>query len=273
MTFYMYRAQSDDDYAATNLNMADLPGVMWYLHNEVIVSTPRKYNVSRIIRFRVTMKTTEQAYQETHKQFGQFTAFDAGKCTVPTCEDIFQQYGYLVGCQHTDSGQGLGNYVALESYPCVKPNCKEGTWYSLPGPCPSMPLDQKDGMCNMTSPGGQCNFTYDDINGFSEAPVTGESDCTYYTKWAGQIHLNELIGIPVGYQVYQSFWQSGNEEYSVALDRGNCQEGYNCTFWNGRNDQAQCAQRQQAIKDMFDAKFPFYPSSDELGDAPGCSTA
>mmetsp|Transcript_82392 Transcript_82392/g.233662 ORF Transcript_82392/g.233662 Transcript_82392/m.233662 type:complete len:457 (+) Transcript_82392:125-1495(+) len=275
MSFYMYRAQSDADYPATNVNMGDLPGVLWYLHNEVIVSNPRKYDVTRIIRFRVTVKTTQHGYAMTHSQFGPFTAFDRGQCTVPTCDSIFQQNGYLVGCQNTDSSQGLGNYVSLQSVPCTPPNCKEGTWYSLPGPCPSYPLENKDYTCNGTSPGGQCQFVYGDggVTGFDEAPVTGENDCTYYAKWAGQIHLNELIGLPPDLASYQAFWQAQNWEYNVASDAGVCTENYNCTFWNGRNDQEACAVRQRYIQDTFDAKFPFYPATSTLGESPPCSAA
>lgn len=280
MNFYMYRAQSDDNYPMNNVNLGDLPGVMWYLHNEVLVSTPRKFNVTRLMRFRVTMMTTPQSYAVTHGQFGQFTAFDTGRCTVPGCDQIFQRDGYVVGCQNTNSAQGLGNYVSLSTYPCTPPNCKEGTWYSLPGPCPAYYYSQRPYMCNVTAPGGQCQFIYGEgggVTGFEEAPVTGNKDCTYYAKWAGQVYLNELMGLQVvegpqniAYEAYTSWWQQGNAEYNVQNDNGVCAEGYDCSFWKGRNNQTACAERMRKIQYIFDTKFPFYPKTADLGEAPPC---
>lgn len=283
MSFYMYRAQSDEDFPMENVNLGDLPGVMWYLHNEIIVSTPRKYNVTRLMRFRVTMKTTQESYNLVHQQFGQFTAFDSGMCTVPSCAQIFQRDGYVVGCQNTDSSAGLGNYVSLSSVPCTPPNCKEGTWYSLPGPCPSSYYNQRPDYCNITEPGGQCQFIYGEgggVTGFEVPPVSGQKDCAFYAKWAGQIYLNELIGLPtvelgqkVHYQRYNEWWQQGNQEYSVSYDRGICAEGTDCSFWNGRNNQTACAERMRKIEYIFDTKFPFYPPTASLGEAPPCNAA
>lgn len=286
MSFYMYRAQSDDDYAMQNVNLGDLPGVMWYLHNEIIVSTPRKYNVSRLMRFRVTMKTTPESYAQVKQQFGQFTAFDSGMCTVPNCAQIFQRDGYVVGCQNTDSSQGLGNYVSLTTVPCTPPNCKEGTWYSMPGPCPSTYYNLQQPGCNLTEPGGQCQFNYGQgggaqgVTGFEIPPVSGTKDCAYYAKWAGQIYLNELIGLPVvelgqkvHYQRYTEWWQQGYSEFNVAYDTGICPEGQDCTFWAGRNNQTACAERMKKIQYLFDSKFPFYPPTSALGEAPPCNAA
>jgi hypothetical protein len=295
MNFYMYRAQSDENYPMANVNMGDLPGVMWYLHNEVVVSTPRKYNVTRILRFRVTMMTTQESYAQSRAQFSKYTAFDSGKCTVPGCEPFFGQYGYAIGCQNTASSQGLGNYVSLTTVPCTPPACKEGTWYSLPGPCPDRPFGyQKEDGCNLTATGGQCQFEYGTagsggVTMFQEAPVTGEKDCTYYAKWAGQIYLNELIGIPtidntlgsptagkdLHVDYYDQWWKAQNAEYMVANDNGVCQEGgtleaTNCSFWAGRNDQQKCADRIRYIQDMFDKKYPFYPLTSTMGEAPPC---
>lgn len=283
MNFYMYRAQSDDNYPMNNVNLGDLPGVMWYLHNEVMVSTPRKFNVTRLMRFRVTMMTTPESYAVTKKQFGQYTAFDTGKCTVPGCADIFKRDGYVIGCQNTDSAQGLGNYVSLSSVPCSPPNCKQGTWYSLPGPCLSYYYNDRPDYCNYTEPGGQCQFLYGEgggVTGFEEAPVSGQKDCTFYAKWAGQIYLNELIGLPVmdgpnnvAYEEYTRWWQAGNAEYLVSSDNGQCTSEYQCDFWAGRNDQQVCADRMRHIQDLFDTKFPFYPKTADLGEAPPCDAA
>jgi hypothetical protein len=299
MSFYMFRARSDDNYPMTNVNMGDLPGVMWYLHNEVVVSTPRKYNVTRILRFRVTMQTTQENYASTGMQFSKYTAFDSGKCTVPGCTSFFQREGYALGCQNTASSQGLGNYVSLTKVPCTPPACKEGTWYSLPGPCPDRPFGyQKEDGCNLTQTGGQCQFDHGaGVTGFQEAAVTGAPDCTYYAKWAGQIYLNELIGLPfptssnppgssptagqaLHVSSYDDWWKQGNQEYSVAMDTGVCQsstsfnssayQASNCGFWDGRNDQQACASRVRLIQEMFDRKYPYYPQTATLGEPPPC---
>mmetsp|Transcript_98343 Transcript_98343/g.220159 ORF Transcript_98343/g.220159 Transcript_98343/m.220159 type:complete len:436 (+) Transcript_98343:75-1382(+) len=255
MVFYMYRAQSDADYPMINVNMADLPGVMWYLHNEVVVSTPRKYNVTRIVRWKVTMKTTQESYMIRQRQFGPFTAFDLGKCTVPNCPHVFEKFGYVVGCQNTDSTQGLGNYVSLTTIPCTPPDCKEGAWYSLPGPCPIKMIDSKDEYCNETMPGGECPS--DD--------VTGTPGCTFYSTWAGEVRLDELVGI----SDYHEFWLTRQQEYNVNEDAGVCDPGFNCSFWNGRNDQEKCAWRMQQVEYLFAQKY-YYQFEPTLAEPPPC---
>merc|ERR1711933_472102 len=78
MIFYVYRAQSAANYPLENINAADLAGVMWYLHNEVIPATPRKYHIDRIRRFKITVKNTHEFWNAHKRQFGAFVAYDAG---------------------------------------------------------------------------------------------------------------------------------------------------------------------------------------------------
>mmetsp|Transcript_56816 Transcript_56816/g.144002 ORF Transcript_56816/g.144002 Transcript_56816/m.144002 type:complete len:625 (+) Transcript_56816:52-1926(+) len=154
-TFYIYRAQSDDNYPAENVNAGDLRGVMWYLHHEVVQMCPRKYSISRILRLKISMR---------QDQLGQFVAFDNGLCTVPHCEKNWKA-GFRVGCQARYYGD------------------LKGHWYSLPGACPSRKATNKTMKCMLEEPGGACDW------------VTGERNCTYHVEHAGEIRIDELTGI------------------------------------------------------------------------------
>merc|ERR1712050_274241 len=66
--FYMYRAQSDEAYPMENVNTGNLAGVLWYLHNEIVQSTPRKYDVTRVLRLKVTMKNTQELWAAHQSQ-------------------------------------------------------------------------------------------------------------------------------------------------------------------------------------------------------------
>jgi len=154
-TFYIYRAQSDADYPAESINAADIRGVMWYLHNEVVRMCPRKYGITRILRLKMSMR---------EDQMGPFAAFDSGLCTVPNCEKLWKE-GFRIGCQERYYGDLLGH------------------WYSLPGACPSRKAKDKTMKCMLEEPGGACDW------------VTGQRNCTYHVEHAGEIRIDELTGI------------------------------------------------------------------------------
>jgi len=109
MTFYMYRAQSDVLHPFENLNAGDLAGIMWYLHNEIVQTTPRNFNVTRILRYKVTVKNPAEFFHEFGKQFGPYVPFDNAKCAVMGCNEIWSQHGFVVGCKNLD--RRMGNYV------------------------------------------------------------------------------------------------------------------------------------------------------------------
>eukprot|EP00406_Dinophysis_acuminata_P066457 CAMPEP_0179269114 /NCGR_PEP_ID=MMETSP0797-20121207/30793_1 /TAXON_ID=47934 /ORGANISM="Dinophysis acuminata, Strain DAEP01" /LENGTH=425 /DNA_ID=CAMNT_0020977425 /DNA_START=28 /DNA_END=1302 /DNA_ORIENTATION=+ len=236
MTFYVYRAQSDAVYPPANVNTADLGGVLWYLHNEIVSSTPRKYDVTRILRFKITVKNTWALYKETHSQFGPFVAFDAGRCTVPACDQLWNKYGFVVGCQYLDPV--VASYT--RQVPCVPPSCHAGFWYSLPGPCPSADLMTKSEACVQALPGGSCSH------------VTGVRDCTYAVEGAGEVDLNEFSFI----DNYTEFIEAGRVEYNPATDTG---VGF--TFWDGKHDQSRCQWRMDRLQRHFVEKYPEYPDA------------
>ncbi|CAK9115957.1 unnamed protein product [Durusdinium trenchii] len=163
MTFYMYRAQSDYCYAMENVNLGDLAGVMWYLHKEVVASVPRKYNVTRILRYLVTVKNPKETFEhkqylfngETHgKQFGPFGAFDQARCTATHCESELKEFGNAVGCQAVETGYYNYKRQAPVDYcdPPDSPECISGTWYSLIGDCPLESLYKKTEDCKQQHP-------------------------------------------------------------------------------------------------------------------------
>ncbi|CAE7680253.1 unnamed protein product [Symbiodinium sp. CCMP2592] len=90
-SFYAYRAKNDKNYEDTtrgskhvlqNVNMANLPGVMWYLHSEVVGHCPRKFGIVRILRYKITMKPTPELERTGHP-FAHLCHFDSGACTGP----------------------------------------------------------------------------------------------------------------------------------------------------------------------------------------------
>jgi len=253
MTFYMYRAQGTDDYPIENLNLADLAGVMWYLQHEVVGSRPRKFHIERLIRYKVTMKNTQEYFDAFHKQFGPFVAFDSGYARGQS--ETWEKFGYVVGCQVVNSPHV--RYVPSESaepacFPKDSPVCRSGKWYSLPGPCPDEQVAGKTPACVAQFPGGAC----------PSAVVTGDKDCTYWAEFAGQISLDELEGI----DNYDTWWitkdarggsvPNQNIEYSPSLDRG-----IGMTFWDEGADEKAGRRRMDAVTKLFKAKFPQWPET------------
>mmetsp|Transcript_3813 Transcript_3813/g.10852 ORF Transcript_3813/g.10852 Transcript_3813/m.10852 type:complete len:366 (+) Transcript_3813:43-1140(+) len=237
-TFYMYRAQGDRDYPFENVNAADLPGVMWYLHNEVIPGTPRKYNVTRILRYKVTTMPTREQFEQAHTQFAAFVAFDNGKCTVPGCDATMRERGYNIGCQLLNPEESLYMSPFQTKGRCRPGKDCPGIWYSVPGPCPSQEYMHKDDACKAASPGGAC------------PSVTGSRTCTYHYEKAGEVRLDELSGI----RHYTKWWRDGNREYDYGTDRG-----IGCTFWDGKKDWNRCQWRQNKVQKLFREKYPHMP--------------
>mmetsp|Transcript_57776 Transcript_57776/g.174691 ORF Transcript_57776/g.174691 Transcript_57776/m.174691 type:complete len:224 (-) Transcript_57776:103-774(-) len=206
---------------------------MWYLHNEVVVSTPRKYDITRIMRFKVTMRNTPELYADTHRQFGPYVAFDSAMCTVPYCDKIWLKYGFVVGCQPLNVS--MQNYVQPSSRGCTGRACKPGAWYSMPGPCPAKYYNEKTDNCTLQMPGGAC-----------DNEPWGRT-CTYTMEPAGEVRLDQIVGIAN----YTEFRYSGSYEYDATADRGN-----NFSWWDGRHDQVNCTWRMNQVQNLFETYFP-----------------
>ena len=135
ISFYAYRAVSNENYPAENVNVGNIEGVMLYLHNEVLqksdgTSSWRKFGITKIKRYKITMKSTQAAYnqdggpglpQGVKPQFTQFSAFDFGKAAsgAPGMPSM--------GCIAT--GLTHWNYPGRHAYG------ENATYYSLPGGC------------------------------------------------------------------------------------------------------------------------------------------
>lgn len=223
MNFYMFRAQDDEDYPLDSDNLGSLEAVMWYIHNEVVrISCPRHYNISRIVRYNVTMKNTPELFATRSSQFGQYVAVDGGSCTVPDCDKIWDQYGYIVGCQNEQ-----------QSYYGQKPY-----WYSVIAACPEETFANKTDECKKQHPGGLC----------PEGKVPdGSKTCTWTYEKAGEIRIDELEGI----SDYDAFCAAHHREYDQNTDKGD-----GCDFWDGKNDPARNAKRVGAAASLFAKHYP-----------------
>jgi hypothetical protein len=274
VTFYVYRASGDTDYPLENVNVGDLPGVMWYLHNEIVGAPVRKYGIDRIRRYKVKMRPVVEFWNVHHTYFGPFMAYDMARCETPSCKEVYRAYGYMIGCQPVTAGRS--GYEAREETmsekACSDPeiSCKSPIWYSLPGACPLKKIsrqaiydhqkdhgidnhvshdmvanstdEEKTDECRATEPGGRC-----------EGEPTGAPDCVYSVEDAGEISIDELAGTLPSF----SEWfinTSVTREYSTHTDKG-----IGCSFWNGRDDKEKCMGRLTGAFAMFEQKHGLDP--------------
>lgn len=279
MNFYVYRAGGDTAYPLENVNAASLEGVMWYLHNEVVISVPRKYGIDRIRRYRVKVHNTQEFWNVHKRQFGPFFAYDAGRCTsldhgTDICNETYHQYGFIVGCQtlSLDKAAYLSRINTTVSCTPGADACRAPQWFSFPGECPSKGIPQKS---------IQANVAYQDVEHYKSAEckrrmpgglcdaATGAPDCTYSVIPAGEIFLDEIASIPN----YNYFWNSSYEECVNELDTGvrveACQKNFEYTegldqgtgnhFWDNRMDPQRCRERMDRVVSLFTQHYPDLP--------------
>lgn len=168
--FYTFRATSDaeEKYPFGNINTGNMEGVMWYLMNEVVTwytdgaRCPRKFNISKIKRFKVQTKVTKELFAE-NMHFGPRFAFDKGDCFgrcfsdnmcsgSDDCASHYKEYGFIPGCN---------NFWDNYPFPVNITTAPGGIWYTLP-------LE------------GRCDWP------------TGAHNCTWSFQNAGEITLEEL---------------------------------------------------------------------------------
>lgn len=229
----------------------------------------RRWAWQRGVRIPSLQDNTDLAVQSffesysTVVQTGVRVAFDRGACTgafkgKDDCKKVWDAYGYIVGCNEL----GKGPYPSCpphgsdhgEGYcPIAYPGA---VWYSLPGPCPDDEFDKCSQRREHESPGGYC----------TGSPI-GSSNCTWTYEEAGEIDIDELVGIKERYGDHNHFCKQGCLEYvkhGWEKDRGRCID-----WWDYQHDEARNLQRMQEVDDMFKRKYPHLSSDADL-QAPQC---
>jgi len=278
----MYRVTNGKEYPPLNVNTGNIAGVLWYLHHEVVVQYPRKFGISKVVRYKVKTKATKPLWDKG-MHFGVRMAFDKGEATGPFvcgrdwgnrtdtssgmpkpkfCNGPWQesynvtsingktysspfewsQYGYFVGCNN------LGNFP-FPTYPVAYPGAR---WYSLPGACPGMPFYSKTEACEASQPGGFC--------GVGKTP-TGQGDCTWSYELAGEVSINELVGISKWDWLH--FRESGKKEYDPYTD-----EGTAFSWWNGIHNATANQQRIDEAQKLFSLKYPNQTADEDMPSPP-----
>lgn len=225
----MYRAMQSsavDTFTEENDNLADLGGVLKYLHTEV---TPeycnsqnrwqRKYDIDTVAKQRFKVRnqpmSVGQVCSAQNVDFGPFTTYDQGQSTNPQLDPAFKsEVGDWVGIQGaTDPAFGSGKQHPL-------------FWFSIGGFCPNLPwtqLPRPDGgttarcsgpekYCNPkgqtdspnaacwknngdTLMGGLCEDGVDANNTVPSVDPQGKKGCVYTYGKASTVDLDELVGI------------------------------------------------------------------------------
>jgi len=249
-TFYVYRAETEAHEPMGNINAASLGGLLWHLHNQVVSRCPRRattasqMDLTRIVRYKVTTKATTPLLM-MGMNFGVQFFFDYGQCVGPgnSHGGDWDLYGYVVGCSR------LGAWPHPED-----PSAKayhDAVWYSFPGECPTEDAEHKSADCMARYPGGRC------------ATPSGAGDCTYSIDPAGEINIDELVGISPRWATHMDFCQQGCREYFKHLDGGNC-----IHWWDRKNDAMLNSQRMGQVDEMFSQKFPDLPRDREMAPPP-----
>ena len=239
LNFYTYRAQCDKVTSCRgnglapstfegNVDMANLEGVLSYIHNEILGYTrcernnevTRPYEMSRITRWNVTIRSTNDVAPH---QFGQFEAFDEGQ--------LRNWPSVNVGC-------GRPWYHRTPLY-------KNAIYFSLPGACSTQKWGQKSDACKSEQPGGQCPA--------GKLP-SGREGCTWQATPIGSLSIDEVAGI----MDRRAFCMSGGQDLVKGTDKGR----HSC-FWDGLSDSNRNAERASRLNQKFMMRYPEIP-----GDVP-----
>merc|ERR1719277_2980349 len=145
--------------------------------------------------------------------FGVLCSYDKAECTGPHRSGSagtgsgwnslkeWDQYGFVMGCSQVGDWPHA-DWTSGKTY-------EPAVWYSLAGKCPAEAHDKASDSCGMTLPGGLCD------------DPTGAGNCTYSYKPAGDIDIDELVGIKEKWGTRANFCRKCHSEGS-AWSRGGC---------------------------------------------------
>ena len=251
LTFYAYRAQSDANYHLENVNLANLPGVLLYFHHEIYMAfegddfTNRhhKFGISRFLRFKITMKSTREAFDACLDP--RYAAEDRyhGLCDTENAAWRDGRVGHqFMRYTAFDSGVRAWEPPGWPSVGCAKSEISrfydhaygdDVMYFSLPGPCATKPYAEKSDACRAADPGGEC------------AHPDGGAHCTWHAEPLGHVTLDELM-----------------ETEGIVDHRGSTglnQREYKSCFWDERHDAQRNRERVKALDRKFREKYPQIP--------------
>ena len=215
---------------------ASAAGVLLYLHSEVLSfgSCPRKFRISRILRYRVTMHGA--LLDTAGSKFAPFASFDDGRMSGGPAAPFHYQRDRdnSIGCLAKMKG-----WYGHQTY-------RGAVYYSFPGKCKFREFH--DSCTDPADTGGRC-----------DSP-DGTPRCTWRAEAAGEVRIGELNGVrdTAG---EASMCSLGGSTWESAEDASKC-------FWNGRNDAEACSERARTLDLLFRQKYPHLP-----GDIPvDCDT-
>lgn len=285
ITYYLYRAANDENYHLENVNLANMPGVMTYLHHEVVCNggcPTRKFKITRIQRFKITSQATQAAFTACRVDPGQCEHSMAPFSRLGQPNGTGHQFMRFIGF---DRGKRAWTPLGLPSVGCAHAEINssfyhheyEGaTYYSLPGRCSSMEFDKSTPECLESEPGGECAEWWD----------VGISGCTWHAEPLGEVSVDDLTGFEGGLHEFCSHggreWVSEGAHIAGSASNSMCTKysrqhpgdgtglgrvfanhtwGPTC-FWDGRSDVARNRQRVRRLQQIFEAKYPHIIPSD-----------
>jgi len=295
---YMYRAQEFDGetpYAMENVNMADLPGVIQYIHREIIAEhtigavdrrtgearAARKYDISTILRYRFLIKNPD-TLSGVSMDFNGYVTFDFGQASNRQQWGDFTDHGDFVGAQ-TQSNTHV-------------PFNDPYYWFSLSGFCPNLPFTSAaiTTLCpeNPQTLSGTCSSKEESKNfGCGTTNDRAMDKCLCYADgsvvWGGLCGADESRSPPTEIEVptggrgctysYDPHPESINIDELVGIKAETCR-GQPCADWADFRENCDNPQLKRAFTALggikrvaYCVEYDIHPDCAQLGcDHPTC---